>query len=151
MSVQTIYKCDKCGKEQETREQFWVVGVSDGLAELRDPGRGHLASEMHGQELVTDTDAQQGHFRVREIFPEQSQFGVIVVDSWRTSGKYQSIRLNFFQGCRIGNDPGIHSKIFQYAHLPVGPLSTVIHYRYLHQTTPCHLYGYTHYIWGNSL
>ena len=27
MSVRTIYKCDKCGKEQETHEQFWKVGV----------------------------------------------------------------------------------------------------------------------------
>lgn len=27
MSVRTIYKCDKCGAEQSTADQFWVVGV----------------------------------------------------------------------------------------------------------------------------
>lgn len=27
MSVKTIYTCDKCNKEQETKEQFWSVGV----------------------------------------------------------------------------------------------------------------------------
>ena len=27
MSVQTIYKCDKCGAEQGTVDQFWTVGV----------------------------------------------------------------------------------------------------------------------------
>jgi len=27
MSVKTIYKCDKCGSEQETYEQFWNLGV----------------------------------------------------------------------------------------------------------------------------
>ena len=28
MAITTTYKCDKCGKEQNTREQFWTVGVS---------------------------------------------------------------------------------------------------------------------------
>jgi hypothetical protein len=28
MSITTIYKCDKCGKEQDTNQQFWTVGVS---------------------------------------------------------------------------------------------------------------------------
>ena len=28
MSVKTIYTCDKCGNEQFTKDQFWVVGVS---------------------------------------------------------------------------------------------------------------------------
>lgn len=28
MSIRTIYKCDKCGNEQATAEQFWTVGVS---------------------------------------------------------------------------------------------------------------------------
>jgi hypothetical protein len=27
MSVRTIYKCDKCGGEQDTEAQFWIVGV----------------------------------------------------------------------------------------------------------------------------
>lgn len=27
MSIQTIYKCDKCGTEQATSTQFWTVGV----------------------------------------------------------------------------------------------------------------------------
>lgn len=27
MSIQTIYKCDKCGAEQSTSNQFWTVGV----------------------------------------------------------------------------------------------------------------------------
>lgn len=26
--ITTIYKCDKCGSEQETDEQFWTVGVT---------------------------------------------------------------------------------------------------------------------------
>ena len=26
--IQTIYKCDKCGHEQHTPEQFWTVGVT---------------------------------------------------------------------------------------------------------------------------
>jgi hypothetical protein len=26
MSSRTIYKCDRCGKEQETDDQFWTVG-----------------------------------------------------------------------------------------------------------------------------
>ena len=25
--ITTIYKCDKCGNEQTTKEQFWTVGV----------------------------------------------------------------------------------------------------------------------------
>lgn len=28
MSIQTIYKCDKCHAEQPTIDQFWEVGVS---------------------------------------------------------------------------------------------------------------------------
>ena len=28
MTITTIYKCDKCGNEQPTREQFWVIGVA---------------------------------------------------------------------------------------------------------------------------
>lgn len=28
MSVKTIYKCDRCGAEQETPTQFWKVGVA---------------------------------------------------------------------------------------------------------------------------
>jgi hypothetical protein len=28
MSIQTIYKCDKCGAEQDTYEQFWAVGIA---------------------------------------------------------------------------------------------------------------------------
>lgn len=27
MSVRTIYTCEKCGREQETSEQFWKIGV----------------------------------------------------------------------------------------------------------------------------
>ncbi len=27
MSITTIYKCDKCGAEQNTPNQFWTVGV----------------------------------------------------------------------------------------------------------------------------
>jgi len=27
LSIQTIYKCDRCGAEQSTAEQFWTVGV----------------------------------------------------------------------------------------------------------------------------
>jgi len=27
MSRQVIYKCDKCGSEQATADQFWTVGV----------------------------------------------------------------------------------------------------------------------------
>jgi hypothetical protein len=27
MSTRAIYKCDRCGKEQETAEQFWTVAV----------------------------------------------------------------------------------------------------------------------------
>lgn len=26
--IVTIYKCDRCGAEQGSREQFWTVGVS---------------------------------------------------------------------------------------------------------------------------
>ena len=28
MTITTIYKCDRCGKEQDTHNQFWVVGVA---------------------------------------------------------------------------------------------------------------------------
>lgn len=28
MAVITIYKCDKCGKEQTNPQQFWTVGVT---------------------------------------------------------------------------------------------------------------------------
>lgn len=28
MSVTTIYKCDKCGAETQSREQFWEVAVT---------------------------------------------------------------------------------------------------------------------------
>ena len=28
MSITTIYKCDKCGNEQTTGEQFWTVHLS---------------------------------------------------------------------------------------------------------------------------
>jgi hypothetical protein len=28
MSVRTIYKCDKCGAEQDESEQFWKVMIS---------------------------------------------------------------------------------------------------------------------------
>ena len=28
MSVRTIYKCDKCGDEQNNNNQFWTVGVT---------------------------------------------------------------------------------------------------------------------------
>lgn len=28
MSIKTIYKCDKCGSEQESNNQFWTVGVT---------------------------------------------------------------------------------------------------------------------------
>ena len=28
MSVKTIYKCDKCGTEQDNDTQFWTVGVT---------------------------------------------------------------------------------------------------------------------------
>jgi hypothetical protein len=28
MAVNVIYKCDKCGNEQNTSEQFWTVGVT---------------------------------------------------------------------------------------------------------------------------
>lgn len=27
MSIVTIYKCDKCGCEQHTSDQFWTVGI----------------------------------------------------------------------------------------------------------------------------
>jgi hypothetical protein len=27
MSVKTTYKCDKCGAEQDTDDQFWTVGI----------------------------------------------------------------------------------------------------------------------------
>lgn len=27
MSITTIYKCDRCGAEQSTSNQFWTVGV----------------------------------------------------------------------------------------------------------------------------
>ena len=32
MSIQTIYRCDRCGAEQEEAEQFWTVsiGVNEG-------------------------------------------------------------------------------------------------------------------------
>lgn len=26
--ITTIYKCDKCGNEQDTDEQFWTVGIT---------------------------------------------------------------------------------------------------------------------------
>ena len=28
MSITTIYKCDKCGNEQDNRDQFWNVEIS---------------------------------------------------------------------------------------------------------------------------
>lgn len=39
--IRTIYKCDKCGKEQDTAEQFWTVGIF-ARAKDRYPARSSL-------------------------------------------------------------------------------------------------------------
>ena len=39
MSVQTIYKCDKCSKEQPTMVQFWEISISAKAIDDPYPGR----------------------------------------------------------------------------------------------------------------
>ena len=39
MSVQTIYKCDKCSKEQPTMAQFWEISISANT--IDDPRSGY--------------------------------------------------------------------------------------------------------------
>lgn len=34
--IKTIYKCDKCGNEQDNEEQFWAVGVTAELVKYVD-------------------------------------------------------------------------------------------------------------------
>lgn len=49
MTVITIYKCDKCGKEQNDNKQFWTVGVSARCGESPSPG--YLHSFVSGKSM----------------------------------------------------------------------------------------------------
>lgn len=48
MSKKVIYKCDKCGAEQETSGQFWTVGVK---ASPYDFSRDLFVSDKHVMEV----------------------------------------------------------------------------------------------------
>lgn len=70
MSIRTIYKCDKCGKEQETNNQFWFLKLIANCGESPASGYTH-STPVHQMQVCRECLEAFGiHVTRKEIQPQ---------------------------------------------------------------------------------